>query len=182
MKYYMSCICFINCAIIISITKNIVSPFFSIILCILEIKKKNIYAFSISVYFIIIPKKNENLSPAQSSLSSSKINGFPFPPSESSILGSSSSNFCTVHCSNGLKSTGWGEILLDLQLEEFISEFPSRMSSLDNELEEQLINAGNKLLDPPSDLDELLPLLDVRTFFFLLVALSYVAVRNFSRR
>ncbi|KAK4277237.1 hypothetical protein QN277_015259 [Acacia crassicarpa] len=34
------------------------------------------------------------------------------------------------------------------------------MTSADNELEEQLLEAGNKLLDPPSSVDELLPLLD----------------------
>ncbi|KAI9106695.1 hypothetical protein K1719_022223 [Acacia pycnantha] len=34
------------------------------------------------------------------------------------------------------------------------------MTSADRELEEQLLEAGNKLLDPPSSVDELLPLLD----------------------
>ncbi|XP_028782650.1 microtubule-associated protein futsch [Neltuma alba] len=34
------------------------------------------------------------------------------------------------------------------------------MTSADKELEEQLLEAGNKLLDPPSSVDELLPLLD----------------------
>ncbi|XP_061346896.1 sister chromatid cohesion protein PDS5 homolog C-like isoform X2 [Gastrolobium bilobum] len=34
------------------------------------------------------------------------------------------------------------------------------MASTDKELEEQLLEAGNKLVDPPSSVDELLPLLD----------------------
>lgn len=40
------------------------------------------------------------------------------------------------------------------------------MGSTDKELEEQLLDAGNKLLlDPPSSAEELLPLLDVMTPF-----------------
>lgn len=39
------------------------------------------------------------------------------------------------------------------------------MTSSDTELEEQLKEAGNKLLDPPSSVDELLNLLDVMTLF-----------------
>ena len=40
------------------------------------------------------------------------------------------------------------------------------MGSTDKELEEQLLDAGNKLLlDPPSSAEELLPLLDVITPF-----------------
>lgn len=35
------------------------------------------------------------------------------------------------------------------------------MASSDKELEEQLLEAGNMLVDPPSSVDELLPLLDV---------------------
>ena len=35
------------------------------------------------------------------------------------------------------------------------------MSSTDKELEEQLMEAGNRLLQPPASVDELLPLLDV---------------------
>lgn len=40
------------------------------------------------------------------------------------------------------------------------------MTSADKELEEQLLEAGNRLLDPPSSVEELLPLLDVRTLYF----------------
>ena len=36
------------------------------------------------------------------------------------------------------------------------------MASSDGELEEQLLQAGNKLVDPPSSVDELLSLLDVK--------------------
>ena len=39
------------------------------------------------------------------------------------------------------------------------------MTSSDTDLEEQLKEAGNKLLDPPSSVDELLNLLDVMTLF-----------------
>ena len=39
-------------------------------------------------------------------------------------------------------------------------------SSTEKELEEQLREAGNKLVDPPSSVDELLPLLDVSVLFF----------------
>lgn len=35
------------------------------------------------------------------------------------------------------------------------------MASLDNELESHLMEAGSKLMTPPSSVDELLPLLDV---------------------
>jgi len=35
------------------------------------------------------------------------------------------------------------------------------MATSDTELEEQLLQAGNRLVDPPSSVDELLPLLDV---------------------
>lgn len=38
------------------------------------------------------------------------------------------------------------------------------MASADKELEEQLLEAGNKLVDPPPSVDELLPLLDVSMF------------------
>lgn len=50
------------------------------------------------------------------------------------------------------------------------------MGSTDKELEEQLLEAGNKLLDPPSSAEELLPLLDVITpfppFFFSSLQIS----------
>lgn len=39
------------------------------------------------------------------------------------------------------------------------------MASSDKELEAQLLEAGNKLVDPPSSIDELLPLLDVSPIF-----------------
>lgn len=38
--------------------------------------------------------------------------------------------------------------------------------SSDGELEEQLLQAGNKLVDPPSSVDELLSLLDVKALIF----------------
>jgi hypothetical protein len=40
-------------------------------------------------------------------------------------------------------------------------------SNSDKELEQQLLEAGTKLLSPPSSLDDLLPLLDVSSIFFL---------------
>ena len=40
------------------------------------------------------------------------------------------------------------------------------MASSDGELEEQLLQAGNKLVDPPSSVDELLSLLDVKALIF----------------
>lgn len=39
------------------------------------------------------------------------------------------------------------------------------MTSSDTDLEEQLKEAGNELLDPPSSVDELLNLLDVMNLF-----------------
>lgn len=50
-------------------------------------------------------------------------------------------------------------------------------SSSDHEFEEQLFEAGNKLLDAPSSVEDLLPLLDVSfefpfTFFIFLFALN----------
>jgi hypothetical protein len=39
------------------------------------------------------------------------------------------------------------------------------MTSSESDLEEQLKEAGNKLLDPPSSVDDLLNLLDVMTLF-----------------
>lgn len=44
------------------------------------------------------------------------------------------------------------------------------MSASDKELEEQLAEAGNKLLQPPSSLDELITLLDVSLFLIFLFA------------
>ena len=40
------------------------------------------------------------------------------------------------------------------------------MASSDGELEEQLLQARNKLVDPPSSVDELLSLLDVKALIF----------------
>jgi len=45
----------------------------------------------------------------------------------------------------------------------------STMASIDKELEEELLGAGNKLLDPPSSVDNLLDILIVST---LLISLS----------
>lgn len=43
------------------------------------------------------------------------------------------------------------------------------MASSDKELEQQLMEAGTKLVNPPSSVDELLPLLNVSpNFFFFL--------------
>lgn len=41
------------------------------------------------------------------------------------------------------------------------------MASSDKELEQQLMDAGNKLLEPPDSVDELLPLLDVSFTLFI---------------
>ncbi|XP_028799119.1 uncharacterized protein LOC114754513 isoform X2 [Neltuma alba] len=53
------------------------------------------------------------------------------------------------------------------------------MASADKELEEQLREAGNKLVDPPSSVDELLPLLDAVIFWgyrvFLVQIESYLS-------
>lgn len=43
-----------------------------------------------------------------------------------------------------------------------------RMASSDKELEAQLTESGNKLVEPPSSVDELLPLLDVSPLIFRL--------------
>lgn len=40
------------------------------------------------------------------------------------------------------------------------------MASSDKELEQQLVEAGNKLKEPPPSVDELLPLLDVTSVSF----------------
>ena len=40
-------------------------------------------------------------------------------------------------------------------------------SNSDKELEQQLLEAGTKLLNPPPSLDDLLPLLDVSSTLFL---------------
>lgn len=42
------------------------------------------------------------------------------------------------------------------------------MASIDKELEEELLGAGNKLLDPPSSVDNLLDILIVSTLLFFL--------------
>ena len=39
------------------------------------------------------------------------------------------------------------------------------MSDTEKEIENQILEAGEKLVDPPSSLDELLPLLDVSSPF-----------------
>lgn len=41
------------------------------------------------------------------------------------------------------------------------------MASSNDELEQQLVEAGNRLLQSPSSVDELLPLLDVRPLCFI---------------
>jgi hypothetical protein len=43
------------------------------------------------------------------------------------------------------------------------------MASAEKELEDQLLEAGNKLVDPPSSVDNLLLLLDVSTLYSLLL-------------
>jgi hypothetical protein len=40
------------------------------------------------------------------------------------------------------------------------------MASVDKELEEELLEAGNKLLDPPSNVKDLLEILIVSILFF----------------
>lgn len=53
------------------------------------------------------------------------------------------------------------------------------MASSDTELEEQLLEAGNKLIDPPSSVEDLLPLLDVSTlfqFFNRMIILTFVHI------
>lgn len=42
------------------------------------------------------------------------------------------------------------------------------MASSDKDVEEQLLEAGNKIVDPPTSVEELLPLLDVSPSVFLL--------------
>lgn len=48
------------------------------------------------------------------------------------------------------------------------------MASSDQALEDELIQAGNKLANPPSSTDELLPLLDV-TFIFSFLSLCFLS-------
>lgn len=50
----------------------------------------------------------------------------------------------------------------------------SKMASVDKELEEELVEAGEKLLDPPSSVDDLITVLIVSTllFFFLFLFVS----------
>ena len=51
------------------------------------------------------------------------------------------------------------------------------MSSSDKELEAQLLESGNKLVEPPSDVDELLPLLDVRILILRISVFSWFCRR-----
>jgi len=60
------------------------------------------------------------------------------------------------------------------------------MASTDKQLEEQLFEAGNKLADPPSSVEELLSLLDVTPFpsksyfnYFLVLLIFIVGVFYF---
>lgn len=46
------------------------------------------------------------------------------------------------------------------------TETTQPMATTDKELEEQLLEAGNKLADPPSSVEELLSLLDVISHLF----------------
>ena len=48
------------------------------------------------------------------------------------------------------------------------------MASSDGELEEQLLQAGNRLVEPPSSVDELLSLLDVKSPNFCFSFLNFV--------
>lgn len=50
-------------------------------------------------------------------------------------------------------------------LEDF-EEITETMAPVDKELEQQIADAGNKLIQPPPSRDELLRLLDVSTFLF----------------
>ena len=49
-------------------------------------------------------------------------------------------------------------------------------SSSDKELEQQLLEAGNKLAEPSSSVDELLPVLDVSHFFWLFEIFSFEVI------
>lgn len=56
------------------------------------------------------------------------------------------------------------------------------MASSDKELEQQLMEAGTKLVNPPSSVDELLPLLNVSpNFFFCITGLFYTFILLFER-
>uniref|UniRef100_A0A2P2LRD8 Uncharacterized protein MANES_16G128500 n=1 Tax=Rhizophora mucronata TaxID=61149 RepID=A0A2P2LRD8_RHIMU len=57
------------------------------------------------------------------------------------------------------------------------------MASTDKELEQQLLEAGKRLENPPASVEELLPLLDVRNlgfvFYFLIFFPFYICFFTF---